>query len=149
MKPLVSILIPAYDAGKACRDVAVGGPSDVGAHRNYCRRRWFQGSDSRGGTAVRVIGSRSSAGGIQGAAAARNKCLSLSQGTIIPVAGCRRPLGAGQESRQMAVRSQGVTNRTLLSRVGRSSFTAQIARSSCHGALVDLSPVEWLIRKWN
>ena len=70
----------------------------------------------------------------QGAAAARNRCFSLSQGEYIQWLDADDLLGPDKIFRQMAVRNQGISNRTPLS-AGWARFVYRPNRARNRGLL--------------
>src|SRR5580693_7854433 len=112
MKPLVSILIPAYNAEAWISDTlrsAIGQTwepkeiivvDDGSKDQTLAIARQFESKQ------VRVVSQEN-----QGAAAARNKCFSLSQGQYIQWLDADDLLGPDKISRQMEVLSQGLTDR--------------------------------------
>jgi glycosyltransferase involved in cell wall biosynthesis len=147
--PLVSILIPAYNAQEwlaqtmrsaqeqtwASTEIIV--VDDGSTDQTLAVARQFQSKR------VRVVSQEN-----QGAAAARNKCFSLSQGEYIQWLDADDLLGPDKISRQMAVRNQGIGNRTPLS-AGWAPFAYRPYRARFEPTALwrDLSPVEWLTRK--
>ena len=149
MKPLVSILIPAYNAEKLLaqtlrsavdqtwerKEIIV--VDDGSKDQTLAVARQFESSQ------VRVVSQQN-----QGAAAARNKCLSLSQGQYIQWLDADDLLGPDKVALQMGVQSQGISNRTLLS-AGWAWFMYRPKRAQFVPTELwtDLSPVEWMSRK--
>ena len=149
MKPLVSILIPAFNAEKWIYDTlrsAIGQtwqPTEVivvddgSTDRTLAIARQFE---SHG---VCVVSQKN-----QGAAATRNKAFSLSHGDYIQWLDADDLLAPDKIARQMEALDQCRSKRTLLScpwgkfmyRYDRAAFTPT---ALWH----DLSPVEWLLRK--
>lgn len=147
MKPLVSILVPAYNAQEWLAETL----------RSALDQRWepkeiiVVDDGSTDGTLaiarqfetrqVRVVSQEN-----QGASAARNRCFSLSQGDYIQWLDADDLLAPDKISRQMEL--QNVTNRTLLSSEWAWFFyRPQRARFEPSALWCDLSPVEWLLRK--
>jgi len=148
MKPLVSILIPAYNAGEWLADTV----------RSALAQTWESkeivlvndgSTDNTGAIArqfnskvVRIVDQEN-----QGAAATRNKAFSLAQGDFVQWLDADDLLAPDKIARQMEVAERS-TRRTLLSapfaqflhRYPRAKFTPTALWQ-------DLSPVEWLVRK--
>ena len=149
MKPLVSILIPAYNAQEtvACtiqsainqtwpyKEIIV--VDDGSADQTLAVVRRFESQ------AVRIVASKN-----QGAAATRNLALKLSQGDYIQYLDADDLLAPDKIERQVAALRETDSRRILLSspwayfyyRTNRARF---VRNSLCQ----DLSPVEWLLRK--
>jgi glycosyltransferase involved in cell wall biosynthesis len=149
VKPLISILIPAYNAQEWLAE----------SMRSALDQTWERteiivvDDGSRDQTLaiahrfeskqVKVVSQEN-----HGAAAARNKCFSLSQGQYIQWLDADDLLGRDKISRQMEVLSRDVSRRTLVSgewapflyRHHRAHFVPT-------PLWCDLSPVEWLLRK--
>jgi glycosyltransferase involved in cell wall biosynthesis len=149
MKPLVSILIPAYNA-----EHSIAHTLQSAVAQTWQRKEIIVIDDgSRDGTAevaqrfaskelaVFTVGNR-------GAAAARNHALSLCQGDYIQWLDADDLLGPDKVERQLGALREDDDGLTLLSgpwayfnyRAGRARF---VATSLWH----DLSRVEWLLRK--
>ncbi len=149
MKPLVSILIPAHNAEKWIADTIRSAVSqsweqkeiiviDDGSTDQTLRiARQFE-SES-----IRVIWQEN-----QGAAAARNKALSLSHGDYIQWLDADDLLASDKIAKQMETLDPAGSRRTLLS----SSF-GQFMYRPCRARFIptalwcDLSPAEFLVRK--
>ena len=149
VKPLVSILIPAYNAGEwiadtirsargqtwPCKEIII--VDDSSTDQTLSIARQFASKD------VSVITQPN-----QGAAAARNKAYSMSQGDYIQWLDADDLLAPDKIERQMSAVSSSPSKRMLFSsgwgqfsyRVGKARFTP--TRLWC-----SLSPVEWLLRK--
>ncbi len=149
MKPLVSILIPAYNAEEWIADTI----------RSAAAQTWPRkeivvvddGSTDETGQIARRFASKGVAvvsGKNQGAAAARNHALRLSQGEYIQWLDADDLLAPDKVERQLEVLRENENRRILLSspwapfyhRTRRARF---VRNSLCD----DLSPVEWLLRK--
>ncbi len=149
MKPLVSILIPAYNAERWIADTI----------RSALAQTWERkeiiivddGSQDRTLTIAQEFASKDVAvvtQGNQGAAAARNKALALSQGNYIQWLDADDLLAPDKIANQMEASDRYGSKRTLLSaawgrfyyRIGKASFVPTLL-------WCDLLPVEWLIRK--
>lgn len=149
MKPLVSILLPAYNAEQWIGDTlrsAVGQTwehkeiivvNDGSRDETLAIARQFESRQ------VRVVSQEN-----QGAAAARNKCLTLSQGQYIQWLDADDLLGPDKIFLQMQAATGEFTSRTLLSAEWAPFlFRHRRARFVPTALWCDLSPVEWLVRK--
>ncbi len=149
MKPLVSILIPAHNAQEWIADtlrsaIAQTWPrkeiivvDDGSTDQTLAEASKFE---SRG---VRVVAQKN-----QGASAARNAALALSQGDYIQWLDADDLLSPDKISLQMKVFEQGCSNRTLLSSsYGQFMYRYYRAQFTRTALWCDLSPVEWLLRK--
>ena len=147
--PLVSILIPAYNAekwvaGTIRSAIAQTWPrkeiivvDDGSTDQTLAIARQFE-SDS-----VRVATQEN-----QGAAAARNQAFSLSQGDYIQWLDADDLLAPDKIERQMAVLDAGSSRRTLLSsRWGTFMYRHNRAKFVPTSLWRDLSNTEWLVRK--
>ncbi len=149
MWPLVSILIPAYNAEKWISDtlhsaVAQTWPrkeiivvDDGSTDRTLQIARQFQSAS------VRVVTQEH-----QGAAAARNKAFSLSQGDYIQWLDADDLLARDKIARQMKIAALCQSKKILLSSAW-GSFMHRYHRAKFIPTALwcDLSPVEWLLRK--
>ena len=149
MKPLVSILIPAYNSEEWIADTI----------RSAIAQTWQRkeiiivddGSTDRTAEVARRFASKEvSIVSVenQGAAAARNHALKLSQGDYIQWLDADDLLGADKIERQFAVLRECNGGRLLLS--GSWAFfnyRTDQARFLATSLWQDLSPVEWLLRK--
>jgi len=149
MQPLVSILIPAYNAERWIADtirsaVAQTWPrkeiiivDDGSTDRTLAVARQFE-SES-----LRVFSQQN-----QGAAAARNKAFSLSQGDYIQWLDADDLLAPDKIARQMAVLEPERNRRILLSSSwGEFMFRPRRARFVPTALWSDLSPAEFLLNK--
>ncbi|HKV37985.1 MAG TPA: glycosyltransferase family 2 protein [Blastocatellia bacterium] len=149
MKPLVSILIPAYNAQEWIADALCSAMEqqwdrteiivvdDGSRDHTLSVARRFQS------TRVCVVTQEN-----QGAAAARNHCLELSQGDYIQWLDADDLLGHEKILRQMEAVSDGAGQRFLLSGEWAPFFyRPNRARFNPTPLWCDLSPVEWLYRK--
>ncbi len=149
MKPLVSILIPAYNAASW-----VGEAIDSAISQTWPSKEIIivdDGSTDRTLTIanmynsriVKVVSQES-----QGAAAARNKALSLSQGDYIQWLDADDVLAPNKVSLQIAEAIKLASERILMSGPWGSFIYRQSKTRFIPTPLwCDLSPVEWLIRK--
>jgi glycosyltransferase involved in cell wall biosynthesis len=149
MKPLVSILIPAYNA-----EEWIGYTLQSAIAQTWPRKEIIVVDDgSKDGTAeaaklfasakVRVVSTNN-----QGAAAARNHALYLSQGDYIQWLDADDLLTPDKIERQLKALREGDGRRTLLSSSWapfyyRTQGICFIQTSLCQ----DLSPADWLLRK--
>jgi glycosyltransferase involved in cell wall biosynthesis len=149
MKPLVSILIPAYNAQEWIADTI----------RSAIAQRWDRkeiiivddGSKdqtlaiARGfeSESVRVVTQKN-----QGAAAARNTAFSLSQGDYVQWLDADDLLGPDKIAKQLEAIGDSPNKSTLLSGGwGQFMYRYDRAKFVPSALWCDLSPVEWLIRK--
>jgi glycosyltransferase involved in cell wall biosynthesis len=149
MKPLVSILIPAYNSGEWIAETL----------RSSLAQTWERkeiivvDDGSTDGTLeiarqfehanVQVVTQKN-----QGAAAARNTAFSLSQGDYIQSLDADDLLSPDKISRQMALLETVSSRRTLLSSAW-AYFMYRPSRATFlpNPLWCDLSPVDWLVRK--
>jgi len=149
MKPLISILIPAYNAEAWIADTIKSAIAQTWARKEiivvddgstdqtFAVARRFR---SKG---VAVVTQKN-----QGAAAARNHALSLSQGGYIQWLDADDLLSPDKVERQMEVADKIRSCRTLLSSGwGYFAYRTERATFSPTSLWCDLSPVEWLMRK--
>src|SRR5947208_776884 len=150
MTPLVSILIPAYNAAPWIADtiksaLAQTWPKkeiiivdDGSRDQTFQVARWFASKD------VSVVAQKN-----QGAAAARNKALQLCQGDYIQWLDADDLLSPDKVARQMAAAQEGQDKRRLLS-CGWGYFMYRPARAKFIPSPLwcDLTPAEWLVRRW-
>lgn len=149
MKPLVSILIPAYNAEEWIADTI----------RSAIAQTWQRkeiivvddGSSDRTATVTRRFASKEVAvvsTENQGAAAARNHALRLSQGDYIQWLDADDLLSPDKIERQLAALREVDGRRILLSSSwAHFYYLPHRARCSPTSLWCDLSPVEWLLRK--
>jgi GT2 family glycosyltransferase len=149
LKPLVSILIPAYNAGQWLGDTLKSALAqtwerkeiivvdDGSTDHTLALARQFE-SDT-----VRVFTQTN-----QGAAATRNNAFALSRGDYIQWLDADDLLSAGKVASQMEVAERGGDKRTLISGAW-GSFLHRYYRTRFVPTLLwaDLSQTEWLIRK--
>jgi glycosyltransferase involved in cell wall biosynthesis len=149
MKPLVSILIPAYNAEEWITDTLQSAISQTWQRKEIIVVD--DGSRDRTAEVARRLASKQVAVVTvpnRGAAAARNHAMRLSQGDFIQWLDADDLLAPDKIERQLEALSEVDSRRILLSsswapfyyRTRRTSF---IQTSLCQ----DLSPVEWLLRK--
>lgn len=151
MKPLVSILIPAFNAEKwiaATLESAIGQTwprkevivvDDGSTDRTLAIANSFQSRD------VKVVGQPH-----RNAAAARNNALSHSHGGYIQWLDADDLLAADKVEQQMLVLGALPGNRVLLSSAwARFMYRRSRARFVPTALWQDLAPAEWLVRKMN
>jgi len=147
-QPLVSILIPAHNAEKWIADtirsaVAQSWRSkeiivvdDGSADQTLQIARQFEAQS------VRVVSQEN-----QGAAAARNKALSLSQGDYIQWLDADDLLASDKIAKQMEAVNPGNQRTLLSSSFGQFMYCPHRARFTPTALWCDLSPAEFLMRK--
>lgn len=149
MKPLVSILIPAYNAEEWIADTI----------RSAIAQTWPRkeiiivddGSTDRTAVVARrfastelIVVSKEN----QGAAATRNHALRLSQGDYIQWLDADDLLAADKIERQLAAMREGESRRTLLSSAwAYFSYRPRRARFVATSLWQNHAPIEWLVRK--
>ena len=150
MKPLVSILIPAYNAQEWLVETlrsAVGQTwerkeiivvDDGSKDQTLAIARRFESKS------VRIVSQAN-----QGASAARNKALSLSRGDYIQWLDADDLLAPDKVARQVSALEQCQHNPGILLSAawGRFLYRYKHARFTPTPLWADLSPAEWLIRK--
>jgi glycosyltransferase involved in cell wall biosynthesis len=149
MKPLVSVLIPAYNAQEwlaaSLRSALeqTWEPKEIIVVDDGSRDQTLAIARQFESKRVRVVSQEN-----QGAAAARNECYSLSQGQYIQWLDADDLLSPDKVSLQMEVANQDLTRRTLFSAEWAWFFyRPHLARFEPSALWCDLSPVEWLLRK--
>lgn len=151
MKPLVSILIPAYNAGRWLRESV-----DSALAQTWENKEVIIVDDGSKDDTLQIARDYESRGVIvftqqnQGAAAARNKAFSLSRGDYIQWLDADDMLAPDKVAAQMALVESGeCTSRTLVgSAWGRFLFRYDKAEFEPTSLWCDhLTPAEWLIRK--
>ncbi len=148
-KPLVSILIPAYNAQQWIADTLRSAIAqtwerkeivivdDGSSDQTLMIARQFE-SDS-----VRIVAQKN-----RGAAAARNHALTLSRGDYIQWLDADDLLAPDKIERQMAVLDHNVSRKTLISsEFGRFLYQWRRAQFDRTALWEDLSATEWLLRK--
>ena len=149
MKPLVSILIPAFNAQRWLRDSIQSAVDQTWPTREIL----IVDDGSRDATLSIARQFASSSISVvtqpnQGAAAARNKAYSLSQGDYIQWLDADDLLAPDKISKQMELITRGGTERTLVSAAfGRFRHRVTTAQFCPTSLWCDLSPVDWLTRK--
>jgi glycosyltransferase involved in cell wall biosynthesis len=149
MKPLVSILIPAYNAQEWVADSIRSAIAQTGAHTEIIvvddgsTDRTLDVAQQFASRGVTVVSQRN-----QGAAAARNTALSLSRGDYIQWLDADDLLGHGKIAKQLAVEEACGRTKTLLSAEwGRFWYRTSRGQFVPTALWCDLTPTEWLRRK--
>ncbi len=150
VQPLVSILIPAYNAEAWIADTIQSALSQTWPRKEII----IVNDGSKDGTlsiAQRFVSkevsvvSQPNAGG----SAARNHAFALSKGDYIQWLDSDDLLAPDKIARQMEVTGQGFSKRTVLSSPwGRFFYRRSKARFAPSSLWRDLSPVEWLLHKF-
>ena len=148
-KPLVSILIPAYNAEKWIADTVHSAvaqrwePKEIIVVDDGSTDRTLEIVRRFESESVRVISQKN-----QGAAAARNKAFSLSHGDYVQWLDADDLLAPDKIARQIEVPGAGRSPRTLLSSPwGRFMHRPYRAQFIPTALWCDLSPAEFLLRK--
>lgn len=149
MKPLVSILVPTFNAHEWIADTLRSAIAqtwerkeiivvdDGSSDQTLALARQFESNS------VRVVTQKN-----QGAAAARNRAFSLCQGDYIQWLDADDLLAPDKVARQMEALEQCRSKRTLLSSAwGRFMYRYHRAEFLPTALWSDLSPLEWLLRK--
>ncbi len=149
MKPLVSILIPAYNAEAwisdtlRCALAQTWGPKEIivvddgSTDRTLAVARQFECDQ------LRVVTHKN-----QGAAATRNAAYSLCKGDYIQFLDADDLIAQDKIARQMQVLGDSPNKRTLLSGSwGRFMYRYYRTQFKPNPLWCDLSPVDWLLRK--
>jgi glycosyltransferase involved in cell wall biosynthesis len=149
MKPLVSILIPAYNSQEWITETLRSAMGQTWDHKEIvivddgstdqtlAIARQFESEN------VHVFSQKN-----QGAAAARNKALSISKGEYIQWLDADDLLAPDKIARQMEALDQPPNKAILLSGSwGRFMFRSNRTKFVPTALWCDLSPVEWLVRK--
>ena len=149
MKPLVSILIPAYNAEQWVAQTIQSALNQTWSNKEIIVVD--DGSKDGTLTVARIFASRQVSVVTQpnqGAAAARNNLLSRAQGDFIQWLDADDLLSADKVATQMEAVQRGASSRVLLSSAwGRFRYRTSKAQFIPSGLWCDLSPTEWLIRK--
>jgi glycosyltransferase involved in cell wall biosynthesis len=151
MRPLVSILIPAYNAEHWIADtvesalgqtwprkeIIIVDDGSTDATRSIARR--FESQN------VLVVGQEN-----RGAPAARNHAFSVCQGDYIQWLDADDLLSNDKITRQLEALQQVGDNRTLMS-CAWASFRHRVSKAKFVPSPLwdDLRPTEWIVRKWN
>jgi len=152
MNPLVSILIPAYNAGKWIRETI-----ESASNQTWQRKEIIIVDDgSTDNTAaiakeyesntIRVIGQRNS-----GACAARNKALALANGEFIQWLDADDLLAPDKITKQIEVLRgyEGHSNVLITSAYGIFYYRHKKAKFVENSLWQDLNPVDWFLKKFN
>ena len=149
MKPLVSILIPAYNA-EAWIAETIGSATG----QTWPRKEVIVVDDGSRDLTLAIARRFSSKEVLvvtqknQGAASARNHALSLSQGDFIQWLDADDLLSPDKVEKQIEAAAEGGNNRTLLSSGwGYFAYRSERAEFTPTSLWCDLSPVEWLLRR--
>src|ERR1700687_3531767 len=149
MKPLVSILIPAYNVEKWIADTILSALSQTWKRKEIIVLD--DGSRDQTGAVARHFASQQVvvvSTENQGAAAARNHALQLSQVYYIQWLDADDLLAPDKVERQLTALREGDSKRTLLSSPwAYFNYRPERARFIPTSLWHDLSPVEWLLRK--
>jgi len=149
MKPLVSILIPAYNAEAWISDTLRSAiaqtwePKEVIVVDDGSTDRTLAVAQQFESDQLRVVTHRN-----QGAAATRNKAYSLCQGDYIQYLDADDLMGPDKIAKQMDALGQSPNKRTLVSGSwGKFMYRHYRTKFTPSALWCNLSPVEWLIRK--
>jgi glycosyltransferase involved in cell wall biosynthesis len=149
MTPLVSILIPAYNAGETIAETLRSALAQTWPHKEIIV------VDDGSTDDTLAIAQTFAAGGVsvvtqrnQGAAAARNKAFSLCHGDYVQWLDADDLLSPDKIASQIEARRHGCSEQTLLS-CGWASFMYRQHRAQFRPTSLwcDLTPAEWLTRK--
>jgi glycosyltransferase involved in cell wall biosynthesis len=149
MEPLVSILIPAFNAERWIGDTIKSAIAQTWRRREIIivddgsTDQTLEIARCYASKEVTIVTQEN-----QGASAARNRALSLSQGDYIQWLDADDLLTPNKISRQIEASANWQSSRTLFSS-GWGYFAYRTPRAKFHPTSLwcDLSPVEWLIRK--
>jgi|SRR6266571_1230991 len=149
MKPLVSILIPAYNAEKWIADTLRSAIAQTWENKEIIVVDDGSSDQTRAvvrqfeSNCVRVVAQEN-----QGAAAARNKAFSLSQGEFIQWLDADDLISRDKITNQMQAFDRMVSKKTLLSSAwGRFFYRYGRAEFKSSALWCDLTTTEWLSRK--
>jgi glycosyltransferase involved in cell wall biosynthesis len=150
MKPLVSILIPAYDAERWLADTIRSALGQTWPNKEIIvvddgsRDQTLSVARQFASKTVSVVTQKN-----QGAAAARNQAFQLCQGDYIQWLDADDLLSPDKIARQMEMAERCQNRRTLLS-CGWGYFAYRPAKAKFVPTPLwcDLTPTEWLLRKW-
>jgi glycosyltransferase involved in cell wall biosynthesis len=149
MKPLVSILIPAYNAERWIAQTILSALAQTWPRKEIIvvddgsRDQTLQVARQFASEDVSVVTQEN-----QGAAAARNKALQLCQGEYIQWLDADDLLSPDKVARQMAAAQECQDKRRLFSSAwGSFMYRPSHAKFSPSALWCDLSPVEWLMCK--
>ena len=149
MKPLVSILIPAYNAEEWIADTIRSAIHQTWPHKEIIvvddgsKDRTAEVARNFAPNEVTVVSKEN-----EGAAATRNRALQICRGEYIQWLDADDLLSHDKIERQLAVLREGDGNRILLSSPwGYFSYRTKRADFVPTSLWQDLTPVEWLLRK--
>src|SRR5438552_467738 len=150
MKPLVSILIPAYNAEPWIADTIESALGQTWPNKEIIvvddgsRDQTFSVARQFASRAVSVVTQEN-----RGAAAARNNAFELCQGDYIQWLDADDLLSLNKIAKQMEAAEDCQSKRTLLSSAwGYFMYRHSKAKFSSTSLWCKLSPLEWLLRKW-
>ncbi len=150
MKPLVSILIPAYNAERWIADTIRSAQAQT-----WPRKEIIVIDDGSADQTLPITREFASEELLvvtqpnQGGSAARNHAFSLSQGEYIQWLDADDLLAPDKIALQMEVADECASKRTLLSSAwGYFLYRPHRASFNRSPLWADLSPLEWLVRKW-
>src|SRR5438067_11195854 len=149
MQPLVSILIPAYNAERWIGDTIRSALAQTWANKEIIvvddgsRDRTLSVAREFEAANVRIISQKN-----QGASAARNKAFELSQGAFIQWLDADDLLSADKIERQV-VAAQGLGSERILLSGPWGEFMYRVSKAHFWPTSLwqDLSPTEWIWRK--
>jgi glycosyltransferase involved in cell wall biosynthesis len=147
-EPLVSILIPAFNAEKWISETILSALAQRGVRKEVVvvgdgsTDRTAEIAESFGREAVTVVRKHN-----EGAAATRNKAFSLSRGEYIQWLDADDLLAPDKIARQLAVRVAGEEKVLLSSAWGTFAYRPKHAKFNPTGLWRDQSPADWLIEK--
>ena len=149
MKPLVSILIPAYNAEETIAYTIQSAVTQTWRHKEIIvvddgsRDRTAEIARRFASKGVTVVSTEN-----QGLCGAVNHALRLSRGDYIQELDADDLLAPDKIERQLATQRKGESRRILLSSPwARFYYRTRHARFVCNSLCQDLSPMEWLLRK--
>lgn len=150
MNPLVSILIPAYNAERWIADTIRSALAQTWSRKEIIivddgsKDRTLAIAHAFASNGVKVVSQKN-----QGAAAARNNAFSRCQGDYIQWLDADDLLSEDKVARQMAVAEKSGGLRTLYSCAwGSFYYRPSKARFVPSRLWATLSPIEWMLRKW-
>ncbi len=149
MKPLVSILIPAYNAAPFVGETIRSAQRQLWPRKEIIvvddgsRDQTLAVAQTFAGPTVTVVTQDNA-----GAASARNHALSLAQGEYVQWLDADDLLAPDKISRQMAVAETCADKKILFSSEwGQFMYRTRSARFAATALCADQSPLEWLLRK--
>lgn len=150
MKPLVSILIPAYNAERWIGETLLSALGQTWSRKEIIvvndgsRDQTLDVARRFTGSNILVVTQEN-----RGAAAARNKAFELCQGDYVQWLDADDLLSSNKIAKQIEVAEQHQDRRTLLS-CGWGYFMYRPHKASFVPSALwcDLDPIEWLLRKW-